>query len=207
MRLLLNIGGVCRTIIVLPPLRCHEGDFVFPAISLEFKTESFRGAPADNSVWIGEIIILHDHQEIVPVRFGTQDFWVGFTSPQYEAGSDPDLFRTFCENWSDGFAPADFSRLVKFARTESCDADRYKPDLWKLSAPEQVYQFSQTIGDAVVFHAETYPKCREYFFWPASGQLDTLYKRTFRYIDRDCLPQQFRPILNPTGVFNGYQRT
>jgi hypothetical protein len=46
-----------------------------------------------------------------------------------------------------------------------------------------------------------------YFFWAASPQLELLYERTFRYIGRTCLPGEFEPILERTGVLNGYQRT
>lgn len=183
---------------------------MFPGVDPDLKSELFHDAPTvgNDSIWIGSVYILQDdHQELIPIRFGSQDFWVGFTSPQFEASHDPELLSMYGQDWAEGFVPSDCSRLVKFARTESLAEDRYKPDAWKLSTPEQVYQFGQTLGDAVVFHAQTFPACQEYFFWPASARLALLYKRTFRYIDRDCLPGQFKPILTDTGVFNGYQRT
>ena len=33
------------------------------------------------------------------------------------------------------------------------------------------------------------------------------WQATFRYIDRTCLPGEFKPILGNTGVLKGYQRT
>ncbi len=181
---------------------------MFPGVDPDLKSELFHDAPADDSAWIGDVFILQDdHQELIPVRFGAQDFWVGFTSPKFEASHDPELLQTYGRDWAEGFVPDDFSRLVKFSRTDAVFENRYKPDAWKLSIPEQVYQFGQAIGDAIVFHAQTFTACKEYFFWPASPRLELLYKRTFRYIDRACLPGQFRPILASTGVFNGYHRT
>lgn len=181
---------------------------MFPGVHPDLKSELFQDAPDDDSAWIGDVYVLQDdHQELIPVRFGAQDFWVGFTSPKFEASYDPDLLQTNSENWAAGFVPDDFSRLVKFARTEAVAEVQYKPDAWKLSISGQIYQFGQTLGDAVVFHAQTFSACKEYFFWPASGSLELLYKRTFRYIDRTCLPEQFRPILTDIGVFNGYRRT
>ena len=114
---------------------------------------------------------------------------------------------TYLAGYADGFVPDPCSRLVKFARVESDQTNHYQPDVWKLSVPEQVYQFSQTLGLAVASHSEGLPECQQYFFWAASASLEKLYKRTFRYIDRACLPGEFKPILASTGVLNGYQRT
>jgi hypothetical protein len=178
---------------------------VFPGVDDNLKLELFKDATTPGTVWVGEIYILRTEQELIPVRFGGQNFLVGFSSPTYEAG-DEESMEMFSLAWADGYIPAAHSRMVKFSRTEA-NAEHFKPDVWHLDTASQVFQFSQTLADAVAFHAQTYPTCRQYLFWPASHQLELLYKRAFRYVDRACLPGEFRPILQATGVFNGYERT
>jgi hypothetical protein len=168
------------------------------------KLELFKNATAPGTVWVGDIYLLRAEQELIPVRFGGQDFLVGFSAPAYEAG-DEELMEMFSLAWADGFTPAPHSRIMKFSRTEAIAA-HFNPDMWHLDTALQVFQFGQTLADAVVFHAQTYSACRQYLFWPSSRKLELLYKRAFRYIDSTCLPGQFRPILQPTGVFNGYER-
>jgi hypothetical protein len=181
---------------------------VFPGVDSDLKSELFHDAPANDNVWIGDVFVLRDdQQELIPVRFGTQDFWMGFTSPKFEASHDPELLRQYSQNWAEGFVPDEFSRLIKFSRADADFKNLFKPDSWKLSLPEQIFQFGQTLGEAVVFHAQTFLSCKEYFFWPASPRLELLYKRVFRYVDRVRLPKQFVAILDDTGAFNGYQRT
>ena len=181
---------------------------MFPGVDEDLKGFLFQGAPQEHCAWVGDIFSLTENaQELVPVRFGLQDFLVGFTSPQHEAANDPELLLTYLAGYADGFVPDPCSRLVKFARVESDQTNHYQPDVWKLSVPEQVYPFSQTLGLAVASHSEGLPECQQYFFWAASASLEKLYKRTFRYIDRACLPGEFKPILASTGVLNGYQRT
>jgi hypothetical protein len=181
---------------------------MFPGVDEGLKEFLFQGVPQESCAWVGDTFSLAQNaQELVSVRFGLQDFLVGFTSPQYEASNDPGLLLTYSSAWADDFAPDAFSRLVKFARVEADPSNQYKPDAWKLSEAGQVYQFSQTLGRAVASHSEVLPGCQQYFFWAATPRLEKLYKRTFRYIDRTCLPGGFKPILANTGVLNGYQRT
>lgn len=178
---------------------------MFPGVDDNLKLELFKYAPVLGTVWVGDVYILRAEQELIPVRFGDQDFLVGFSAPTYEAG-DEESMEVFSLAWANGYTPATHSRMVKFSRAEAV-ADHFKPDLWHLDVASQVFQFGQVLADAVVFHAQTYPTCQEYLFWPSSYELELLYKRAFRYIDRACLPGEFRPILQPTGVFNGYERT
>ena len=181
---------------------------MFPGVDEDLKEFLFQAAPDENCAWFGDVFSLTGNaQELVPVRFGTQDFLVGFTSPLYEAGNDPALLAGFAASQADGFSFDPSARLVKFVRAESGPTNQYKPEAWKLNVPGQVYQFSRTLGMAVASHSEALPACLQYFFWAASSQLELLYERTFRYIDRTCLPGEFKPILKKTGVLNGYQRT
>ena len=178
---------------------------MFPDVGDTLKSELFKNATPPGTVWVGEIYMLRTEQELIPVRFGGQDFLVGFSAPTYEAG-DEEAMQTFSLAWADGYIPAAHSRMVKFARVEAA-TDHFKPDVWHLDTPSQVFQFSQTLAEAVVYHAQSFPLCREYLFWPSSRQLELLYKRAFRYIDRSCMPGKFHPVLQSTGVFNGYERT
>lgn len=181
---------------------------MFYGIDKDLKEFLFQDAPQESCAWVGDIFpLVPNAQELVPVRFDLQDFLVGFTSPLYEAGNDAELLAEYSASEAAGFPFDPSARLVKFARTESDATNHYNPDAWKLSVAEQVYQFSRTLGMAAVSHSEAFPECRQYFFWAASSQLEKLYKRTFRYIDRTCLPGEFKPILGNTGVLNGYQRT
>jgi hypothetical protein len=181
---------------------------MFPGVDEGLKEFLFQAAPAENCAWFGDVFSLTENaQELVPVRFGTQDFLVGFTSPLYEASNDLGLLAMYAASEADGFPFHLSARLVKFARVESDQTNHYKPEAWKLSVPEQVYQFSRTLGMAVASHSEALPDCQQYFFWAASPRLELLYKRAFRYIVRTCLPGEFEPILEKTGILNGYQRT
>ncbi len=131
---------------------------------------------------------------------------VGFTS-QHEAANDPELLLTYLAGYADGFVPDPCSRLVKFARVESDETNHDQPDVWKLSVPEQVYQFSQTLGLAVASHSEGLPECQQYFSGRRVPPLRSCTSGCFASIDHACLPGEFKPILASTGVLNGYQRT
>lgn len=181
---------------------------MFYNIDQNLKKFLFQDAPNENCAWVGDVYeLVHDAQELVPVRFGFQDFLVGFASPFHEAGNDAELLANFSASEADGFPFHSSARLVKFARTESDVNNQYKPDVWKLNVAGQIYQFSRTLGMAAIAHAEALPGCQQYFFWAATERLALLYERTFRYIDKACVPGMFTPILEKTGVLNGYQRT
>ena len=124
---------------------------MFPGVDNSLKLELFRDATASGTVWIGDMHVLRSEQELIPVRFGSQDFLVGFSTPSYEAGDDKSM-EVFSLVWADGYVPAAQSRMVKFSRTDAT-AEHFKPHAWHLDAPLQVFQFSQTLADAVVFHA------------------------------------------------------
>ena len=180
---------------------------MFYGVDQGLKDYLFQGAPQD-CAWIGDIFPLTTNaEELVPVRFGRQDFLVGFSSPLYAAGNSDELLNTLSESDADGFDFHPSARLVKFTRLEATSSNQYNPEAWNLDKAEQIYQFSQTLGQAVVAHAEALSACQQYFFWATNERLELLYKRTFRYIDRTCLPGEFEPILEKTGVLNGYQRT
>ena len=124
---------------------------MFPGVDDSLKSELFRKATEPGTVWIGEIYLLRAEQEIIPVRFGGQDFLVGFSAPVFEAG-DSESMETLRLSWAEGYIPAEHSRIIKFSRTEA-NAEHFKPDAWHLVLPQQVFQFSQTLADSVVFHA------------------------------------------------------
>ena len=128
---------------------------MFPGVDEGLKEFLFQAAPDENCAWFGDVFSLTGNaQELVPVRFGTQDFLVGFTSPLYEAGNDPALLAGFAASQADGFSFDPSARLVKFVRAESGPTNQYKPEAWKLNVPGQVYQFSRTLGMAVASHVK-----------------------------------------------------
>jgi hypothetical protein len=106
---------------------------VFPGVDDNLKIELFKNATAPGTVWVGDIYILRAEQELIPVRFGGQDFLVGFSSPTYEAG-DEESINIFSRGWADGYIPAAHSRMVKFCRAEA-NAEYFKPDVWHLDTP------------------------------------------------------------------------
>lgn len=171
----------------------------------ELRGALFNTAPEGICVWTGEVFQLSADQEIIPLRFGQQDFLVGFSAPVMEAGGDLGSLEAMSAAWASGYAPAQHSRIVKFCRAEAAE-QAFQPDAWHLEVSAQIFQLGQAVADAVVFHAQTHPTCRQYFYWAANDALEALYKRAFRYIDRACLPGAFRPILDNIGDFHGYQR-
>jgi hypothetical protein len=178
---------------------------VIAGINTELKQELFQSAKSGSVAWVGSVFYLGESRELVPVRFDTQDYLVMFSGPQHEAG-DEEAMLSLSSEFADGFKPEVTARVIKFCRADAQD-DFFKPERWKLRKPGQIFQFTETLALAVTLHANTHVKTTQYFFWPASRQLEILYKRTFRHIDRAWQEGKFVPILESTGVFNGYQRT
>jgi len=76
---------------------------MFPGVDEGLKEFLFQAAPEKNCAWFGDVFSLAENaQELVSVRFGTQDFLVGFTSPLYEAGNVPELLAEFAASQADG---------------------------------------------------------------------------------------------------------
>lgn len=178
---------------------------MFPGMDESLKGELFATAPAEGPIWIGDIYSLNENQELIPVRFGAHDFILGFASPHFEAG-DEVFLGDFTRTWADEHVPAVPSRLLKMARVDA-EHNLFNPDAWQLDVPQQIFQFGRTMAEATALHAQAFPDCKAYYFWAASEQLERLYERSFRHVNRTCLPGRFRPILEPIGDFHGYQRT
>jgi hypothetical protein len=178
---------------------------VFPGVDNILKEALFASAPVAGPAWVGDIYALNENQELIPVRFGAHDFIIGFTSPHFEA-LDEEFLGDFTRSWAEGHIPAAPSRLLKMARADA-EHNLFNPETWKLGAPQQIFQFGQTMAEATALHAQAFPDCKAYYFWAASAKLERLYERSFRHVDRACLPGQFRPILGQIGDFHGYQRT
>lgn len=117
-----------------------------------------------------------------------------------------DAMREMSNAFADGFQPGANARIIKLCRS-GAQADFFQPDRWELPDPVQIFQFAQTLAMAVVLHAATHSQTKQYFFWPASRQLQVMCRRAFRHIHKTLQPSKLVPILEPTGGFDGYQRT
>ena len=178
---------------------------MLPGIDKELKRELFSQVDPTQEIWIGPIHELVLGRELVPLKFATFNYLVIFSSPAFEAG-DQDVMMSMSQFWADGFCPEPNSRVIKFCRADA-EVDFFKPEKWELSNRLQIFQFLETLAEAIALHATGCKTVSQYFFWPASKGLEVTYRRAFRHLDRTCLPGQFVPILEPIGVFDGYQRT
>lgn len=177
---------------------------MIPDIDEELKRALFTRIVEQETIWIGNVHELGAGRELVPFSFVSHNYLVLFSDPEYEAG-DLALMLDMSQEWADGFQPEPNSRILKFFRADAV-ANFFKPESWKLSQPMQIFQFGETVADAIALHARACPAVTQYFYWPASSQLNVLYRRIFRHLNRSCLPGEFVHILEPTGVFDGYQR-
>lgn len=167
----------------------------------------FAGSSTDPlGEWFGELYRLPDEREVLPFVFHAIRFIAVFTKPLLEAGGDEQFLRDQLAIWAQGFIPDEAARLVKFCRAELEDrGTAFKPDEWQLEDAKDIFAFSELLRDIFVYHSGLLPPVNQYFYWPASSKVDSLYRRIFRRIDK-LLPGVFHPILTPIGEFHGYQR-
>lgn len=171
----------------------------------DLRKQLFAAAPADG-IWIGDLAEIDSDREIIPVRFAGLDFWFLFLSPHAETGNDPELLLTMLDNLdAKDFAPAQFSRLVKFCRADA-EADHFKPDGWCLPEAFQIFQFVQTLCSVMVFYLDEMQEIEQFFYFPASPRLERLYNRTFKALSQR-LDGSLVAILHSTGACHAYQRT
>lgn len=165
----------------------------------------FFDAPPDAGIWIGTIEEINREREIIPVRFAGCDFLFFFISPHAEAGYDSQVLDQMLDTLDvKDFIPAQQSRLIKFTRAEA-DEHHFDPTSWKLPKSEQIFQFSQTLGDVMHLYIEASPEIEQFMYLPASPTLGRLYERVFKKLS-SRLGQQLDAILPFTGVCHAYQR-
>ena len=168
-------------------------------------TEFFKNAPADNSSWTGDVLMVDHGRELVPFKFGANRYLLILGTPTYEAGGEESLF-SMAAGWAAGYKPKLQSRIIKFARADASDG-HFDPSLWRLEKPKQIFGFCDVLQDVVENFIEAKPEVEQFFFWPTNDRLKTLYRRVFRSIDAGCFANQFVSILEPIGEFYGYQRS
>jgi hypothetical protein len=181
----------------------------------------FAQAPAavPLMVWQGPVTSIRAGSEMIPLRFDELDFIIAYQDPLLEAG-DEDGLLSMCENWAGGFLPDRDSRLIKFFRVDATlleaqgmpESDSglpiaFNPKHWGLKRPEKIFTLTDVIAEAMTYHCKTFPDCTQYFYWPATQELESLYKRVFQKVERRWMPGAFQRILGGLGEFYGYQRT
>lgn len=167
--------------------------------------DAFFADDAQNEpTWIGNVFQVATNREVIPFTFEHIRYLMILGAPIYEAG-DEESFLNLSSAWADGFNPKDQSRVMKFCRADAVD-EHFQPDRWKLPNPLFIFSFCKTVTAVVEHYVESCPDVEQFFFWPTTSQLETFYKRVFRCLNRGCLNGQFVPILEPLGVFNGYQK-
>lgn len=155
--------------------------------------------------WAGDVFEVALGRELVPFLFDGLRYILILGSPMYEAGNQ-DVLGDLTSAWADGFQPEANSRIIKFVRSEA-DEFHFDPAKWKLHHAGQIFGFSDVLLAAMETYIAAKPEIEQFFFWPTTPQLETLYKRVFRNLERGCHGGRFKPILQPLGVFNGYQRS
>ena len=189
-----------------------QGPMPVPAIegfTPQLMQEMFAAAPAgDNLAWVGDSLVVIDppHMEVIPFQFRAERYVCMFHQPIRYLGGDPVWLEAWAEVQADGFMPAEHSRVVKFCRAEAQDGI-FNPNHWGLVNTSDIFQFAGVLADVVAVH-ETLaePRVQQYFFQPSSKGLKTLYRRAFKVLDRDLLPNTFTLILDATGEYIGYER-
>ena len=164
-------------------------------ISEELRASAFQPAPPTDNIWIGDVLGIPVQRELVPIRFYGCDYWVMFANPVDEAGG-ADNFELLAPGFCESFVPDPNSRIVKFFRTDA-GSNHFKPHFWTLPLSNKfssIFQFLEAVGGAVYLHSETLPEMRQYFYLPADGRLERIYRgRVFRSLDRACLNGRFVP--------------
>lgn len=176
-------------------------------VTPEVMAALFAGTPGlPDALWRGTVYVLDDGRELLPFVFLELRFIAIFSSPLLEAGGDEAFLIEQVQTWAGNFDPDPNSRLVKFCRAEADhEATLFKPDDWSLDHPRQIFQFSELLAEVMLQHSEILPPVTQYFFWPASNQVERLYLRVYAKV-RHLLPNTFEPILADIGEFRGYQR-
>lgn len=177
-------------------------------ITPEVLATLFAGAPlAPDKAWFGELYRTHDQRELIPFVFAGQQFIVLFLDLVQSAGS-AELVQTFANNFANGYVPHADARMVKYCRADGEGAKPFHPEDWKLPDADPqthaIFQFIEVLAEVTAQHYDI-ARTPQYFFQTATKQLELLYDRVFRRIDRELLPGVFAPILDDTGDFSGYQ--
>ena len=164
----------------------------------------FANEPLSLPTWVGDVFKVTEGRDVIPFTFEHIRYLIILGSPIYEAG-DEESFLGLSSAWADGFRPKTQSKVIKFLRANAT-GDHFMPDMWKLTEAIAIFRFCKVLTSAIESYVMACPEVEQFFFWPTTSQLETLYKRTFRNLDSSCLKGQFVPILESLGVFNGYQR-
>ncbi len=164
----------------------------------------FANEPHNLPTWVGDVFKVTEGRDVIPFTFEHIRYLVILGSPIYEAGDEESVI-ALSSAWANEFKPKAQSKVIKFLRAEAT-GDHFKPDKWKLTDAISIYRFCKVLTSAIESYVMACPEVEQFFFWPTTDQLETLYKRIFRNLESGCLKGQFVPILESVGVFNGYQR-
>lgn len=165
----------------------------------------FEDAPAGDETWIGGLFIIDQAREVLPFRFAGLSYLIMFLSPYAEGDDDEEFILqqldTLCIH---NFMPVRNSRLIKFCRADA-DKDHFKPTCWVLPHATHIFQFLQTMGDAVKLYLQSVPHIEQYLFLPANARLSRLYSRLSARISTE-MGIAVTATLPATGALHAYQR-
>jgi hypothetical protein len=165
----------------------------------------FASSEPANPFWIGGAFQVTSGQEVIPFVFNGIRYLFILGTPLSEAGDETTLY-ALCAEFTDGFVPDENSRVIKFCRADAIEY-HFDPKKWSLDEPKQIHQFGAVVSTIVERYVLGHPEVQQFFFSPASDKLGTLYQRLYRRLNNEGLAGKFLPILEPLGVFNGYQRS
>jgi hypothetical protein len=190
-----------------PRLDLHNMlEFVSDALLASLFSEgSHRGGHAD----VTQPVSISPRVEVCGIESNSTRYLVLFLDAAQLACDDEQFMRETAAAWGRGVVPEPHSRVIKFYRADADEATMFDPKSWPLPHPRMIWKFCDALGVALTLHARSRPEVPQYFYFPQSSKLDTLYRRLARKFERGELGVEFHCVTHPPkdeGGFYGFER-
>ena len=153
---------------------------------------------------VGELYQSCESSEVIPFKFDNFLYYLIFRAPFVEAGDSSELV-SLTNQFANGYMPKVESRIIKFYRSDATN-NYFQPREWSLNKPSQIFEFSNILLLSIESYLILKPEIKQFFFWPSTTKLTTLYKRLFRNLKKSSSGIEVNPIMVNLGVFYGYER-
>lgn len=162
-------------------------------------------SPCSSGVSIGSPLSFFSQYEMIPFEFNGAQYVMIFHQICDAIGSDESSLEVLAE-FAGGFLAHKDCRIVKFFDVNATLENAFDPDAWQLQIGAYIFQFFDVVREVVELHTTTYPEVPQYFYAPATRQLEKCYNRTFQRLPTNSYLNNFERIQAPTGNYHGFQR-
>lgn len=173
-------------------------------ISKEIRDVLFATS-SGSDVWVGSPLSFMTQYEMIPFEFMGAQYVMIFHQVCDAIGADENALVLLAE-FAGGFVADPECRIIKFLNVHAELENAFDPDAWKLQLGAYIFQFFDVVREVVELHVTTNPQVPQYFYAPATPQLQKCYNRTFKRLPVGSCLNDFERVQAPTGNYHGFQR-